>query len=100
MASANNAFTATQSSTCTAIAVAPMPSSEGPIRRATMKAEATENVADPAASNPDQKTFRFIAGTASSGATRSPSGHAMRPRRTSAGAARNAIAAGSHTTRL
>ena len=63
-ASANNALTATHSSTCTATAAAPMPTSAGPTRRATMNADAKESSADIAASKPDQNTLaawpRFI----------------------------------------
>ncbi len=59
-ASANRAFTPTQSSTCIATAAAPMPTSAGPIRRATMKAEAKDRPAETPASSPDQKTLPRI----------------------------------------
>ena len=66
MASANSALTVTQSSTWTETAAAAMPTSAGPISRATMKAEAKARPAAATASSPDQKTFRatwwFIGG--------------------------------------
>src|SRR5579871_1664681 len=49
-ASANRAFTATHSSTCNATTAAPILTSAGPTRRATMKAEAKERIAEMAAS--------------------------------------------------
>ena len=56
-ASANNAFTPTHSSTCTATAAAPMPTSAGPTRRATTNADTKESEAEIAASEPDQNTL-------------------------------------------
>ena len=55
-ASANNALTVTHNSTCTATAAAPMPTSAGPTRRATMNTDANESTAATAASKPDQNT--------------------------------------------
>ena len=66
-ASANSALTDTHNSTCKATAAAPIPTSAGPTRRATMNAEAKESSADIAASSPDQNTLAacpcFIDGT-------------------------------------
>ena len=56
MASAKSALTVTHSSTWTDTAAAAIPTSAGPISRATMKAEAKARQAAATASNPDQKT--------------------------------------------
>jgi hypothetical protein len=53
-------LTATHSRMCTETAAAAMPTSAGPISRATMKAEAKDSPAAAVASSPDQKTLRAI----------------------------------------
>ena len=55
-ASAKRALTPTQRNTCGATAAAPMPTSCGPMIRATTKAEAKEKAAESAASAPAQRT--------------------------------------------
>src|ERR1700728_2301043 len=61
-ASANRALTNTHSTTCTAVAAAPIPSSDGPMMRAMVNDARIDKTADEMASMPDQRASRFMPG--------------------------------------
>jgi hypothetical protein len=63
---------------CTETAAAAMPTSAGPISRATMKAEAKDSPAAAVASSPDQKTLRAIRRLSGGGLQATSRGEARR----------------------
>jgi hypothetical protein len=89
---------------CTETAAAAMPTSAGPISRATMKAEANDSPAAVMASSPDQKTLRAIRWVSGGGLHSTSRGHAWRRCRRmlpadDAGAAPGPLQAGSTAER-